>query len=152
GNRYGRGLRCLGGDATTTPNGTFCGGCRFGIHFRCRSRGRGSPTPTRSCRWRCNPRALLTLPASANTGNLIVTQWAQMAANGNVHLAKQIDYLVTGNSKLACQVVHSKLAQTTSSFPTLGISSAPMARRPFANPLSTIPITAVASRPAAAPN
>src|SRR5204863_8025410 len=98
--------------------------------------------------------ALFAFPAGANSGHLVVTQRTQMAAHRNVHLTKEIDHLVAGNSELACQVMHSKLTQTCSS-PSLrpsGIGLGLSARIPAARPLSTIPTTAVVSRPAAEPS
>src|SRR5205085_6980760 len=98
-----------------------------------------------------DPRPLFTLPPRADACDLIVTQRTQMAAHRNIHLAKKRDHLVARDSKLACQVVHSKLAQPNSSSRTSTSGSRLSARIPFAKPLSTIPITAVASRPAAEP-
>ena len=75
-----------------------------------------------------------------------------MAADGNVHLAKEVDHFVAGNSEFARQIMYSKLAQPISSLRPSGIGVRLSARIPFANPLSTIPITAVASRPATEPS
>ena len=77
-----------------------------------------------------------------------------MAAHRNVHLTKEIDHLVAGNAKFTRQIMYSKLAQPNSS-PTLRtsrIGSRLSARIPLARPLSTIPITAAVSRPAALPS
>jgi hypothetical protein len=75
-----------------------------------------------------------------------------MAANRDVHLTKEIDHLIAGDSKFTRQIMYSKLAQPNSSLRPSGIGVELSARIPFARPLSMIPITAVDSRPAAEPS
>ena len=77
--------------------------------------GAAARSATTTCRRgrRGHARPLLALPTRANARNLIVAQRTQMAAHGNVHLAKQIDHLVAGNPEFARQIVYSKLAQPT---------------------------------------
>jgi hypothetical protein len=140
--------------ATTTLRGSFAACSWLGLRVGQGSRGRGPAPPTSRSRRSGNTCALLALPASADAGNLIVTQRTQMAAHRYVHLTKEIDYLVAWNPELACQIMYSKLAQPYSS-PSVrppGIGVGLSARIPFARPLSTIPTTAVVSRPTADPN
>jgi len=104
----------LGGTTTTANVGRF-GWSSFDFRLGgWGSRGRTATTPG-SRRRRRNSCALLALPTGADTSDLIVAQRTEMAANGDVHLAKEVDHLVTGNPKLACQIMHSKLAQAYSS-------------------------------------
>jgi hypothetical protein len=79
-------------------------------------RSRRRPTTTTRGSWRRRDAcAFLALPTGADASDLIVAQWTEVATDRYIHLAKEVDHLVTGNPKFACQIVHSKLAQPYSS-------------------------------------
>jgi hypothetical protein len=146
--------RCLRSCAPTTLGWRVRRAGRLGLRLGCRSGWCSATTPTSGSRRSGNARALLALPTGADARNLIVAQRTQMTPHRNVHLTKEIDHLVAWNSKLTRQIMYSKLAQPYSS-PSLrpsGIGVGLSARIPFAKPRSTIPTTAVASRPTAAPS
>jgi len=82
-----------------------CGRCR-------RSRWRPAPAARRRRGLLLGADAFLTLPARANTRDLVIGEKSEMAAHGDVHLTKEGDHLVAGNPELACHVVYTKLAQT----------------------------------------
>jgi len=99
--------------AATTTNAGRLGGRWRG--WRSSSRGgrrRPATPPRRRCGLFLRTDALLTLPARADSRDLVVGEQSEMAANGHVHLTKNRDDFVAGNPELACHVVYAKLAQT----------------------------------------
>jgi hypothetical protein len=108
---------------TATATAALGGGCGLGLRFRRWSGRSGSAAPTRRSRRSCDTRTLLTLPASADAGNLIITQRTEMAAHGYVHLTKESGHLVAGHAEFARQIMYSKLAQPISSLRPSGIGA-----------------------------
>jgi hypothetical protein len=142
-------------DAAAAADGT-AGLCLRGWRRRRRLDGR-RPASTTGCSPSCGlpcARALLAFPTRANAGDLIVTQDRRLPAHRDVHLAKERDHLVSGNSELASNLLNAKLAQTVllSSSAAAEPLDSTMSRIPFANCRSTIPTAAVDSRPTAAPS
>ena len=111
----------LNGDTTAAPAAFRSGG--LGLRFRSRRGSGRSAAATRRGRRSGNTRALLTLPAGADAGDLVITQRTEMAAHRYVHLAKEIDHLVAGNAEFARQIMYSKLAQPISSLRPSGIGA-----------------------------
>jgi hypothetical protein len=100
--------------AATPTGATVCCGSGLGRCFGRRG-GCRSATTTGSRGWRRDSRALFTLPPCTYPRDLVVAQRTQMTPHRKIHLTKEVEYLVTGYSELACQIVNSKLAQSNSS-------------------------------------
>src|SRR5690348_5761983 len=104
--------RCDDVRATAPADATLAGGRRR-CRFRNRRRG-GRSAAARRHRGRgllLGARALLTLPARADSRHLVVGEQTQMAANRNVHLTKERDHIVRRDSEFTSHVVYAKLAQ-----------------------------------------
>jgi hypothetical protein len=102
----------LRGTTTTTNARGLCGRGRWrGSGGWCRGSG-PAPTTRRRSGLLFGTDALFPLPARADTRDLVVGEQSEMAAHGNVHLAKNRDDFVAGDPELACHVMYAKLAQT----------------------------------------
>jgi len=98
----------------TAPDPAARGG--WSLHRRGLRGGRARPaSPARGSRRDSrrffNPCALFPLPARANPRNLVIGQHAQMAADGYVHRAEELNHLIRGDAELASHVMYAQLAQ-----------------------------------------
>jgi hypothetical protein len=101
---------------------------RSGLWLRRWGLGRcgGPTTATRSGgrSWRCGPGALFTLPARADSRDLIICQRTHMTAHRDVHLPEDVDHLVSSDSEFTCHVRYTQLTH-----PVLPVPCAQLSRR-----------------------